>query len=94
MADLLHRAFGAGNGDILGDGFGEEEGLLQNDADIVAQMIAPDGADVTAVDGDAALARLEIIQTIEQIAQCALARSGAAQNTKGGSGRDGEGYVL
>ena len=54
---LLHLSgggFGYAVADVLGDGAGEEEGFLRNDAHLAVQGFLGDGAHVDAVDDDCA----------------------------------------
>ena len=70
------RRVGLAEGDVLGDGAGEEEALLRNDAELAAQRRLRDVVQVEAVDRDAAVRRL--VEAREQLRDRRLARARVA----------------
>ncbi len=77
--DFLARGIGLAVGDVLGNGAEEQEGLLQHQADVAAEVRHLEPADVHAVELDGALAH--VIETADQVDQGALARAAVADQT-------------
>src|SRR5690606_38019599 len=77
LLDLLPREVAA-EADVFGDGGGEEEVVLGRVADLRAQRLQRDAADVVAVDENGAHGRVEHPQ--QQVGQRSLARPGAAHD--------------
>ena len=80
--------------DILAHGLGEQERLLEHQADLAAQGLPLHAADVHPADGDGAAALRQVIQPVQQVHQSALAGAGAPQNGKGLPLVNGKGHVL
>ena len=93
-AKLLGGRLRRCGGDVLADGLGEEEGLLEHQANLSAQAVPADGADIPAADGDLPLPLAQVIEPVEEMHQGALARAGAAQDAQGSAPGDGEGEIL
>ena len=75
--------------DVVGDGAGEEEGVLQDDAEALAQRVEVLLADVDAVDEDAAA--LDVVEAHHQAGDGGLAGAGVADDGGGLVGLDDEG---
>ncbi len=75
--DLLKRRVGAAKGDVVADRATEQIGLLQHDADLRAQAVDRQVAEVVAVDQDRALAG--VVEARDQVDDRALAAAGGAQ---------------
>ena len=85
---------GGAVGDALPEGLGEEEGLLQHDADVLSQVGELDVPDVHPADGDGALAPGQLVEPVQQGHQGGLPRARGPQNAEGGPGLDGKAHVL
>ena len=83
---FLLRQVRCGDAQVLPQRPGEEEGLLQHDADIPPQMRQPDLPDIRSADGDPPAVFRKGIQPVQQVHHGGFARAGAAQDTQGGSG--------
>lgn len=88
---MLIGGIRAGVAEVIGDGAGEEEGGLGDDADLVAIVGEVEGADILAVDEDVAV--LEFVEAGEEAADAAFAGAGMADEGDGLAGGDGEGEV-
>ena len=77
---------GAAEGDVLGDGAGEQEGLLGHDPHLRAQRGAGDIAQVVAVDQHAPGGG--VVEAGDELGHRGLARSGGAHERDGLAGRD------
>ena len=75
--------------DVVGDGAGEEEGVLQDDAEALAEGFEVLLADVDAVDEDAAA--LDVVEAHHEADDGGLACAGVAYDGGGLVGFDGEG---
>src|SRR3970040_338032 len=75
--DLRRRGLRPAEGDVVADGAGEEGRILQHDADLRAQRLERDRAQVVAIDGNAPLAR--VVEARQQVDDGCLARAGGAQ---------------
>ncbi len=94
--DLFGGAFELGVGDpraaeadVVGDGAGEEEWVLQDDAEAAAEGGEVLVADVDAIDED--LAVLDVVEAHHQRGDGGLAGAGVADDGGGLAGGDGEG---
>ena len=76
--ELARRGAGLCVSDVLGDAAGEQEGLLQYDAELPVQVAQLDGAQVDPVDDDASFVR--VVQAHQQVDQRRLAGSGVADD--------------
>ena len=74
--DLLVRGVQLAVADVVGDGAGEQVGILQNNAQGPAQGVLPDIPDVDAVIGDGA--GLNVIKPVDQVGNGGLSRAGGA----------------
>ena len=92
-AHLLGSGLGPGGADVFTDGLGEQEGLLQHQADVFPQGFPLHFADVHAAHGNGALAVLQVIEPVQKMHQGALARTGTAQDGEGLALMDGKGHV-
>ncbi len=90
--DLLGRGVRLGVGDVLGDGAGEEERLLEHDAELAA--VGPEGhlPQGDAVDEDLAL--IGVVEPAEQVDDGALAGPALAHQAEHLALLDPEGDVL
>ena len=77
--------------DVLLDRAGEQERILQHDAEAAAQIVEIHVADVDAVDADRAL--LHVVEAQQQRDDRGLAGAGVADDGDGLAGFDGEGDV-
>ena len=75
--------------DVVGDGAGEEERVLQDDSEAAAECVEVLVADVDAVDED--LAVLDVVEAHHQRDDGGLAGAGVADDGGGFAGGDGEG---
>ena len=80
---------GRAEADVVGDGAGEEEGVLQDDTEAAAERGEVLVADVDAVDED--LAGLDVVEAHHQRGDGGLAGAGVADDGGGFAGGDGEG---
>ena len=78
--------------DVVHHGGAEQEGILQHDADLLAQRFGGDVAHVDAVDLDRAVGH--IVEARQQVDDGGLARAGRADDGDGLPGFGGEGDVL
>jgi hypothetical protein len=78
LLDLRRRGLGMAEGDVGRDGVGEEKALLENQADVAAQVVEVELAHVDAVEQHAAGGRVE--EARDQAHQHALARAGRAED--------------
>jgi hypothetical protein len=84
------EAMGAGaEGEVVGDGSGEEVGGLEDKADAAAQVAGGEGVDVGAVEEDAAGGGL--VEAVEEAEEGAFAGAGGAHDGEDFVGGDGEG---
>jgi hypothetical protein len=79
-------------GEVLAHGAGEQEGVLQHDADLRAQRAQVEAREIFAVEGDAAAPGQ--IEAEEQLAQRALARAARAHQRHLAAGLDLEAHAL
>ncbi len=86
--DLLARRVGAPEADVGRDRVGEQERVLEHDADVVAQRIEAHVANVGAVDRDAA--RVHVVEARQHQRDGRLARSRAADERDRFARRDRE----
>ena len=91
-ADLLGRGFGAGVGDVFGDGPVEEEGVLHNGGDVLPQGLDGDVPDVLPVDADGA--GLRLVEAGDELGDGGLADAGRADEGDHLTGLRAEGNVL
>ena len=77
---------------VLVDGAGEEHRLLRHHAEILAQLVGGEMADVASVDGDAAVVGL--VEPQQQLRQRALARARRAGQYRELAGLEREVQVL
>src|SRR5947209_3329985 len=70
------------------DGAGEEEGVLKDDAEMAAQVLHINFADVHAIKKD--FAALNVVEAKEQRDKCSLAGAGVADDSKSLAGLDAE----
>ena len=84
--DLFEGRVGQSVGDVVADGDGEEERLVEDDADVLAQRRQGHVAHVVAVDGDGALG--DVVEAVEQARDRGLARAGASDDGHGLAGVD------
>ena len=94
VAQRRLRRVGTGGGNVLPDRSGEQEGLLEHQADLAAQGLPADVPDVHPADGDAPLPFSQVVQPVQQVDEGALSRAGPPQHREGGPLGDGEGHVL
>ena len=83
--DLLGRGVGPAEGDVLGDGAGEEEPLLRHDAELAAQRVLRDVAQVVPVDRDPPFGR--VVEAGDQLRDRRLAGAGVADERDRRAGR-------
>src|SRR6185437_16240089 len=74
--DVAEGGVGAGVGDVLGDRAVEEEGVLQHDADLIAQVAQAEFLQADSVDEYLSVVR--VIEAANQINEGALAGAGLA----------------
>src|SRR5471032_3298829 len=86
--DFLEGGVGLGDHQVFTHGAAEQEVLLQDHADLAAQVRQLDLARVDAVEADNAFDHR--IQTLDQLGQGGLARAAAADDADHGAGMDGE----
>ena len=98
-AGVHGRAFngllgGMGDGDahVVAQRLGIQEGLLQHQAYMGAQVTAVNLLDIHAADGDAAALRLK--EALHQVYDAALAAARSAQDGHGFAGGDGKAHIL
>ncbi len=82
--ELLFGRVGAGEEDVLADGAVEEEGLLQDDAELLAVAGEADGGEVDAVDEDLAAGRG--VEGADERDDGGLAGAGGADQSGDGAG--------
>ena len=87
---------GAGGavGDALFKALGEEEGLLQHDADVFPQVGQVHVPDVHPADGDGAVFMGQLVEPVQQVHQSGFPRAGGPQNAKGGARLDHKAHVV
>ena len=76
--DLFLRRVGAAEGDVLEDGSAKEDGVLQDVADLVAQMLEFVVADVLAVDVD--FAGLHVVEARDEADDGGFSAAGGADD--------------
>src|SRR5690606_17700283 len=91
-ADLFDAGAGARARDVLADGAVEEEVVLEDDAELGAVILEPDGGEVLAVDQDAA--RERAVEGHDEVDERALPRPAGPDERGGGAGGCVEGDVL
>src|SRR5258706_7495878 len=79
-------------GDVVEDGVVEEDGVLRDDADRLAQARLRDIAQVLAVDADGA--RIDVVEAEQEARDRRLAAARRSDDGDGAAGRDGEGDAL
>ena len=73
---MLEGGVGIGGEKVLVDRAAEEIGFLRHDTEVLAQLVRRQVADVAAVDGDAAVARL--VEAEQELGEGALAAARGA----------------
>jgi len=91
VGDFIVGDPGGAHADVLGDVAGEEEGILQDDAEAAAEGEEVLLADVDAVDED--LAKLDVVEAHHERGEGGFAGTGVADDGGGLVGVDGEGDV-
>src|SRR5690606_24756675 len=91
-ADLFEGGAGACERDVLADGAVEEEVVLEDDAELGAVVLEPDGGEVLAVDEDAA--RERAVEGHDEVDERALPRPTGPDERGGGAGGRVEGDIL
>ena len=90
--------FQIGSGSALGDAvlkaLGEEEGLLQNDADIFSQIRKLDVSDIHPADGDGSVFPRQLIEPVQQVHQGGFSRASSSQNAEGSACLDGKAHIV
>src|SRR5690349_23678690 len=77
--------------DVVGDGAGENHRILRDDADLIAQRLERDVAEIDAIDEHAA--RLGVIEARQQSEQRCLPAAVAAHDGDAFSPGNGQGYI-
>jgi len=90
--DLVARGLGVAEGDVGGDGVGEEEAFLEDDADVAAEVVEVEAAGVDAVDEHGAGGG--IVEARDETHQDALAGAGGAEDGDALAGLDVERDVV
>ena len=93
-ADLRLAGARLRGGDVLRYRAGEEEGLLQHEPDVPAQVGAVNVAYVHAADAYLPLSLAEVVEPVKQVDEGALPAAGASEDGEGGAGGDGEAHVV
>ena len=78
--DLLSRGVGLAVGDVLPDGRAEQHGILQHEADLIAQRLQRVAANVAAV--DAHLSAQRVVEAGDEADQRGLAAAGRADERR------------
>ena len=86
--DFLVGRIGAAKADILHDAGAEQEGILQDDADLRAQALRCNITHIDAIDADGALT--DVIETRQQVDDGGLACAGRADDGEGLPRQGGE----
>ena len=86
--DLCTRRVGSSEADIGGERVGEQERVLEHHADVAAQRVEADVANVDAVDRDPT--GVNVIEARQHQCHRRLAGARAADEGDGLAGRDGE----
>ena len=81
-ADLVHIFLMSGDSDIFGERAREEEGLLQNNSEVHAQVVLFYIGYIYAADRDSSAVRSKIIEVIKEIHERRLARTGPAEDSE------------
>ena len=85
---LVGRSAGSGEADVGGDGVAEQEALLENHADVAAEFLHIERADVVAVDEHAT--GRGIVEAWDETQQGGFARAGFADDRHAFTRRDRE----
>ena len=76
--------------EVIPDGLGEEEGLLEAESDMAAQVGPGNAADVNSINGDEAAPVRQVVEAAQKVRQGGFARAGGAQNRQGCAGFEGK----
>ncbi len=76
--DVVEAGTGTSVGDVVSDRFGEQEGVVEHHADVVAQARQREVAHIVAVDGHPSA--VDVVEAGEQASNGGLARSGGSHD--------------